>query len=572
MNTIACILMLTLMQGTYSFPTYDCSNPTVLAVHGLGDSECERELTIGTKKPTEKHGTLVQIPKFIPMRGKMLKMGVRVVDLYCSYFKLSSLALNSNTFADYTDFTLSAPRARLSIEQGKLQLKHSTVRLVLDQESVVVDTPNVDDEGFCKPHSTHIRLQVYKISFTEVDLKLHLNELGTEKFVTAFGEILTHTTARGDGYLGDGSFITWEPSNALTCPWEKVYSGTYLQTTTEHNSSLALFNSLGVGLAIKDTKVLCGVNVLSTSDNYLFILEGSHQVNNPLKPTSYTSWSSLVLTAVQYIEGSHINVFNNMTAELKFNQCKLEEQIRRDIIYGAKTEPATVAYRLTGVRGTVVSVAGAAIQILQCRPREAKLRATEQCFIDIPITLLDNSTAEPLYMDPVTHVLTRSTSRLPCHDTQNPFFMIREQFYKLTPSLQRIPKPSPLPSDLTTITAQTAQVIEGLYNHELTAKAETEWTYEQSKRAAIHTLMYAADPTIGHQPMSGPGAMLQNTPTNGIPIYSHIVFKIWTIANTILLVLLGVAIHGIAKKLSNTPAAVQSEVNINLQPQQECYQ
>ena len=47
-----------------------------------------------------------------------------------------------------------------------------------------------------------------------------------------------------DGYLRDGTFISWDPETLRRCPWEKIYSGLYDEYKTSKNKSLAVFTEL----------------------------------------------------------------------------------------------------------------------------------------------------------------------------------------------------------------------------------------------------------------------------------------------------------------------------------------
>ena len=102
-----------------------------------------------------------------------------------------------------------------------------------------------------------------------------------------------------------------------------------------------------------------------------------------------------------------------------------------------------VGYRLSGKKGIVINIAGISLQVQKCDNVEARLRAEEKYSLDIPVTIL--GTNKTSYMDPVTHIMRETTSQLPCDDTQNPYFKVRDQWYRLTPSLKIIPDPPRLP-------------------------------------------------------------------------------------------------------------------------------
>ena len=264
--------------------------------------------------------------------------------------------------------------------------------------------------------------------------------------VKIFGERVLEKSTKGDGYLRDGTFISWDPETLRRCPWEKIYSGVYDEYKTSINKTLAVFTELGITVQVAGKRRVCGVLVSESSDSQIFISLEEHPVDFENNPLQYGSWTTLILSASQFVETKNNLLLNNISSTISFNQCILEQKIQRDIVFGAKTDPEMVAYRLSGKKGFVINIAGIALQVQRCEIVEARLRAEEKCNLDITVPIL--GTNKTSYMDPVTHVMRETTSQLPCDDTQNPYFQIREQWYRLTPSLQIIPDPPRLPSDL----------------------------------------------------------------------------------------------------------------------------
>ena len=142
---------------------------------------------------------------------------------------------------------------------------------------------------------------------------------------------------------------------------------------------------------------VCGVLVSESSDSQIFISLEEHPVDFETNPLQYGSWTTLILSASQFVETKNNLLLNNISATISFNQCILEQKIQRDIVFGAKTEPEMVAYRQSGKKGFVINIAGIALQVQRCDIVESRLRAEEKCSLDIPVTIL--GTNKTSYMD-----------------------------------------------------------------------------------------------------------------------------------------------------------------------------
>ena len=146
--------------------------------------------------------------------------------------------------------------------------------------------------------------------------------------------------------------------------------------------------------------------------------------------------------------------------------------------------------------GNIVSVAGAVLHVLKCKNLEAKLTELDHCTIDVPVKLV--STNETMYIHPVTRVLKETSSTLPCEDSMNPYFEIRGLYYKMTPTLQHVPKPNVFPTNIKEIISNGIESEVGLYPHELISKMETGWLFTSKKRDAENRLLNFMDEKIGH--------------------------------------------------------------------------
>ena len=306
----------------------------------------------------------------------------------------------------------------------------------------------------------------------------------------------------------------------------------YDEYKTSINKTLAVFTELGITVQVAGKRRVCGVLVSESSDSQIFISLEEHPVDFETNPLQYGSWTTLILSASQFLETKNNLLLNNIRATISFNQCILEQKIQRDIVFGAKTEPEMVAYRQSGKKGFVINIAGIALQVQRCDIVESRLRAEEKCSLDIPVTIL--GTNKTSYMDPVTHVMRETTSQLPCDDTQNPYFQVRDQWYRLTPSLQIIPDPPRLPSDLRKVIEAQPTVIKGLYPEQLTRRMDSGWYFSNRRRNAHNKIFNMIDPTIGHQESSAGGYHhLLRQEGSKKNLFGLISISVWNIVNSV---------------------------------------
>ena len=515
-----------------SFPVYDCSKPRTLGIYKLETiSTCDTLLDSHTVKE-EKTGTLLQMPTYYRRKAYSLSTLALKQHIYCTYFRNVIKSITTQNYIDFTPIKLTRTQARSAVSDKVISLGAAQRNLVPGFDQTLIDSADIDEKGFCKSYSTTIEVWVYRIRLSEVEMDVEVGVDGRTLSVNVFGERVLEKSTKGDGYLRDGTFISWDPETLRRCPWEKIYSGVYDEYKTSINKTLAVFTDLGITVQVAGKKRVCGVLVSESSDSQIFISLEEHPVDFETNPLQYGSWTTLILSASQFVETKNNLLLNNISSTISFNQCILEQKIQRDIVFGAKTEPEMVAYRLSGKKGFVINIAGITLQVQRCDIVEARLRAEEKCNLDIPVTILASNKTS--YMDPVTHVMRETTSQLPCDDTQNPYFQIRNQWYRLTPSLQIIPDPPPLPSDLRKVIEAQPTVIKGLYPEELTRRMDSGWYFSNRRRNAHNRILNMIDPTIGHEESSAGGYhhLLREEGSNK-NLFGLISISVWNIINSV---------------------------------------
>ena len=205
--------------------------------------------------------------------------------------------------------------------------------LVPGFDQTLIDSAEIDEKGFCESYSTTIEVWVYRIRLSEVEMDVEVGVDGRTLSVNVFGERVLEKSTKGDGYLRDGTFISWDPETLRRCPWEKIYSGVYDEYKTSINKTLAVFTDLGITVQVAGKKRVCGVLVSESSDSQIFISLEEHPVDFETNPLQYGSWTTLILSASQFVETKNNLLLNNISSTISFNQCILEQKIQRDIVF-----------------------------------------------------------------------------------------------------------------------------------------------------------------------------------------------------------------------------------------------
>lgn len=542
---------ITMISLTWGFQAFTCENPDVVSEFTWQTSNCGAA-RVNSGTAVVKNGSLIQIPKFVKANGKVLTITMRIVRIYCSYFRLASLKLDQMDYVDFEPYRLDLIRARLVMDRMEVSFDHKTVRLTDNIETLVVDSINFDSDGYCKPYSTNIDIPIYKITLFDTEVYLHLTRKGKVEEITIFGERVMKTDRIGEGMLTDGSYLVWDQKDEVKCHLEHIYSGGYNEFNSDENQTVAVFDEISVGLILLDKMTLCNLIVYDTNDDFLYLaVEAEGLDSNKLNNLSYVSWASSILTSGQYLEARHVNMLNNRTGELIDLVCNINQALLQNTAIGAKTDPDLAAFRLTGEKGMVVNIVGVVLQLLKCKPLEYKFRKSTVCYLDLPVEPSDGSVTKLIFMDPVTFVLKTTTSKLGCHDHSNPIFEIRNQFYKFTPQLVKISKPELLPSNIKGLNKLKPKKLKGLYPHELATKAETLWTYSQSREAAVNKLINVVNKDIGYTSHSDRTTLLKKFDSisdSDIPDLVHYVFKGLVVLISLMLLLVMVVLVKIKRR------------------------
>lgn len=485
-------LLALLFTNITAFQAYDCHHPKSLGIYEL-KNEIECNDILGTSRLVgTKEATLVQMPGYYDIKGKLLTSSLKIDKVYCSYFFNRVMRIIPEAYVGFETIRLNRGDGLHLMQTGSISIANQVVNIGLNEETIIVDKTMVGSEGYCRTFGEKVDVNIYKIKLEEVDIRVKVNRQGKQTGISIYGDDLFEIDSKGYGYLGDGSLVTWDPAEIRVCPWEKVYSGYYEEFVTKGNNTVALFSEISASVIFAGKGSICGHKVQLTNSDRLFLLAGIHTTDADLNTLGFGSWKLLLLSTVSFVENLQVKILNNITRAISFNECKLNAKLMQEIVHEARASPEEIGFKLTGQPGTLAIVSGAALHLMVCPVIEVKLREVDTCYTEIPVTktnLTLNTGLSNAFMDPVTRVISDSSSVIECNDVKNPYFNIRGQWYRLGPKLQVTPQPKKLPDSLTNLLEIDTTELKGLYPHELTDKMENFNEFHSRKHLVINKLL-----------------------------------------------------------------------------------
>lgn len=491
----ASLLFMALFPMCLGFISYDCSNPVSKSLYQLmSKPDCRMPFDAASPRSVMT-GSLLQLPKYYSIPVNILEVERKKEKIYCTYYRLKTKRIKSEEFLGYSPARIPLQTMRSWVTDTTAQLSHKTVPFSLGSEITTLDTQEVDSEGFCTRYSVGIEYYIYRIKYYSAVGQVFLDAEGFPEKITIDGDKVEGSLDSTSGVLSDGSGVFWSRIHKSRCSMQLVHSGNMTRVTAGNGVVSVMIPNLGVGLKLGRSLSMCHHNMFSTNDDRLFITLESIPDVEPLNAQSWGSWSILIKASVQYSLSTGALTDMEIASKVALNQCLLEQMIQREVLYGARTSPELVGFRLTGERGSAMAVAGGLVQHVACSPVEVLFDSLPDCYDKVPVILIESNSS--MFMDPVTHVLSATSSKMNCDDHQVPYFEVRGVWYRMIPHRTQIPTPQALPSSLEAMPNITLAEARGIYPSEVVESLESRWAYRSAREEAINGLMHLADKSIG---------------------------------------------------------------------------
>lgn len=279
-----------------------------------------------------------------------------------------------------------------------------------------------------------------------------------------FWPIIQSDTCHFERYdiLYEGRAIRLTPREALNQTGPTVY------TVTTQDTTFALART-------KETNI-CGYKLYHTEHPKLFIMETKR--GDTFRARSRISVDNLDIFA--YVNSKFIYVEKHVKTQLSRlyrdimeQKCALERQILQNALSLASIAPDEMASRIMKTPGHTAVTAGEVIHLIKCIPVECKVRHTELCYNELPITH-NNITA---YLLPRSRIITKSGTVRECNELLPTMYKIHDTWFKINkrpseslppPIIQPLTKPTwkyVSPTNLATSGIYTSEDLDRLRDH-----------------------------------------------------------------------------------------------------------
>lgn len=221
---------------------------------------------------------------------------------------------------------------------------------------------------------------------------------------------------------------------------------------------------------------LCGYRLTQTEHPKLFVLET--QRGHTFRARTKISVDNLdifsyVNSKFIYVEKHIKTQLTQLYRDIMEQKCALEKQILENALSLSSIAPDEMAFRIMKAPGYTAVVAGEVIYIIKCVPVTCRVRQTEHCYNELPVTHSNSS----YFLSPRSRILLRSGTTKDCNGLLPTMFRVDDTWFRMTPRLmEALPPPSikPLaipkwkyisPSNMATSGIYSSEDLDRLRNH-----------------------------------------------------------------------------------------------------------
>lgn len=110
-------------------------------------------------------------------------------------------------------------------------------------------------------------------------------------------------------------------------------------------------------------------------------------------------------------------------------KCALERQILKNALSLSSLSPNEMAYRIMREPGYAAVAAGEVLHIIKCVPTECRIRQTELCYNELPVTHNNQS----YFLAPRSHILLKTGTTKKCSELLPTMYHVEGSWFRLMP-------------------------------------------------------------------------------------------------------------------------------------------
>lgn len=314
----------------------------------------------------------------------------------------------------------------------------------------------------------------------------------------------------------DGAFTFWTPLPEDSCQFNSydiLYEGLATKLTPKESTTgpvIYTVTTRATTFALTQTSefTICGYTILKTEHPKLFIMETrrdrSFKIHGRISVDNLDIFT-YVNSKFIYVEKHIRTQITQLYKDIVQQKCALEQQILKNALSLATLSPDEVAFTIMKEPGYMSTVAGEVMHIIKCVPVQTKVRRTEQCYKELPVTFQNAS----YFLTPKSRILTLHGTVKECNELLPTMYKINNVWYRMSPQ----PVESISPPTIQPLSHPTWQYISpknlatsGIYSEEDLNKLRDHIMFPIEKPAMLNTIAR--------------GAMGKEIPANAISMYN----------------------------------------------------
>lgn len=300
----------------------------------------------------------------------------------------------------------------------------------------------------------------------------------------------------------EGAETFWSIIPVDSCHFDRydiLYEGLAVKLTPKDNqTSPAVYTVTTQETTFALTKItetnLCGYQLIQTEHPKLFILET--QKGRSFRTRSKIAVDNLdifsyVNSKFVYVEKHVKTQLNQLYRDIMEQKCALEKQILQNALSLASIAPDEMAFRIMKSPGYTAVLMGEVMHLVKCVPVECKVRHTERCYNELPVTHRNTS----YFLLPRSRIMTRTGSIKECSSLLPTMYKIGGSWFRLTPRpMESLPPPiiQPLTHPAWQYISPVALATSGIYSNEDLDRLKAHIMFPVEKPSTLNTMARGA--------------------------------------------------------------------------------
>lgn len=203
--------------------------------------------------------------------------------------------------------------------------------------------------------------------------------------------------------------------------------------------------------------------------------------------TENTDLTMYINSKLMYIEQAYKREISKLYTDAIQRRCQNRREILKNRLLLAPLTPSALSNLIQSHMGYLGKVMGEVLYIVQCTPKVAKIRRTEFCYNELPITILNQS----MFMSPVTHIIQRQAEQIECSSLLAPLYFVDNEWVGLSPHPVERSAPhqlQPQESHRLQFTPIQPVGVSGLYTQEEISKVQRALAFGEERAAVANIL------------------------------------------------------------------------------------